>query len=103
MPRAPPTSFQPHNELFRKMLMILKRPPTSQKMATTWIRTNSVAPGAVSRNRPMIAAVIPSSKTSHQGELVSSVLCANAVIFVPFFLDFFFLDRFSVYQRRRYL
>jgi hypothetical protein len=72
--------------------MILKRPPTSQKMATTWIRTNSVAPGAVNRNKPMIAAAIPSSKTSHQGELVSSVLSANAVIVVApffFFLDFF--------------
>src|SRR5215207_3640009 len=96
MPRAPPTSFQPHNELSRKMLMILKRPPTSQKMATTWIRTNSVAPGAVSRNRPMIAAAIPSSKTSHQGELVSSVPSTNAVTVVApfFFLDFFLVEDF---------
>src|SRR5215208_7569179 len=95
MPSTPPTSFQPHKELSRKMLTIRKRPPTSQKMPNTCIRTNSVAPGAVSRNRPMIAAAIPSSKTSHQGELVSSVPSTNAVIVVaPFFLDFFLVEDF---------
>jgi hypothetical protein len=51
----------------------------SQKKPVTCTKNNRVIPGAVNRKSPIITAAIPSSRTSHQGIDMFSVVADESI------------------------